>query len=77
MGEWRGGGGGQARVLDGGAGGGAAGGYDGCRGEGGGEWDQSDRDESRLDTGRRTGGEYYLNSRDGCSYWRNGERRGC
>jgi len=67
----------QTGAIIGGVVGAAAGGYAGCRSEGGCQWDQSNQDHSRLYTDQRTGGQYYLNSHDGCSYWRNGERRGC
>ena len=57
---------------------GAAGGaYAGCRSEGTCVWDQNNAHQSRLYTDQRTGGQYYFDDRDGCSYWRNGQLRGC
>ncbi len=64
-------------AIIGGAIGAAGGAYAGCRSEGTCMWDQNNAHQSRLYTDQRTGGQYYLDDRDGCSYWRNGERRGC
>ncbi len=64
-------------ALIGGAIGGAAGAYAGCRSEGGCRWEENNPNHSQLYLDRRTNRYYYLNERDGCSYWQNGEPRAC
>ena len=55
----------------------AAGAYAGCRSEGGCRWEENNPNHSQLYLDRRTNRYYYLNERDGCSYWQNGEPRAC
>lgn len=64
-------------AIIGGVIGAAAGAYAGCRYEGGCQWNQSNRNHSQLYYDQRARREYYIDSRDGCSYWRNGEYRAC
>lgn len=67
----------QTGALIGGAIGAAAGAYSGCREEGGCRWSENNRYQSRLYYDERARRDYYIDSRDGCSYWRNGEYRAC
>ncbi len=64
-------------AIIGGAIGAAGGAYAGCRSQGSCVWDQNNSHHSRLYTDRQTGSEYYIDDRDGCSYWRNGTARSC
>lgn len=57
---------------------GAAGGAAvGCEKDGRCPWSRNNSYQSQLYTDRHTGREYYVNQRDGCTYWRNGEYRSC
>ena len=67
----------QTGAIIGGAVGAAAGGYAGCRSEGGCRWNESNSHHSELYLDRRANRYYYINDRDGCTYWRNGEYRSC
>lgn len=67
----------QTGALIGGAVGAAAGAYSGCREEGGCRWSGNNRYQSELYYDERARRDYYIDSRDGCSYWRNGEYRAC
>jgi phage tail tape-measure protein len=67
----------QTGAIIGGVVGAAAGAYTGCREDGGCRWTGNDNSQSELYYDNRAGREYYVNSRDGCTYWRNGDRRSC
>ena len=64
-------------AIIGGVVGGAAGAYAGCRSEGGCRWTEDNPNQSRLYLDERANRYYYVNNRDGCTYWRNGEYRAC
>lgn len=64
-------------AIIGGAIGTAGGAYAGCRSQGGCQWNQNNTNHSRLYYDERARREYYVDQRDGCTYWRNGEYRAC
>ena len=66
-----------AGAIIGGVIGAAGGAYAGCRSQGGCAWNQNNANHSRLYYDERARREYYIDQRDGCTYWRNGEYRAC
>jgi len=64
-------------ALIGGAVGAAAGAASGCRKDGTCPWSRNNQQHSELNYDPRTGRYWYRNRADGCTYWRNGEPRGC